>query len=48
LFIYLDIFLYRNPKYFPNPEKFDPERFNDDNKHKIQDFTYLPFGAGPR
>ncbi|XP_070502406.1 probable cytochrome P450 9f2 [Chironomus tepperi] len=40
--------LHRNPKYFPNPEKFDPERFNDENKHKIQDFTYLPFGAGPR
>ncbi|CAG9808691.1 unnamed protein product [Chironomus riparius] len=39
---------HRSPKYFPNPEKFDPERFNDENKHKIQDFTYLPFGAGPR
>ncbi|KAK4875636.1 hypothetical protein RN001_012058 [Aquatica leii] len=35
-------------KYFPNPEKFDPERFSNDNKHKIVPFTYLPFGTGPR
>lgn len=40
--------LHRDPQYYPDPEKFDPERFSDENKHKIQDFTYLPFGAGPR
>ncbi|XP_052900076.1 cytochrome P450 9e2-like [Anopheles moucheti] len=37
-----------DPKYFPNPERFDPERFNEENKRKIQTGTYLPFGAGPR
>lgn len=37
-----------DPAYFPNPEKFDPERFSDENKKKIQPFTYFPFGAGPR
>lgn len=37
-----------DPKYFPEPEKFDPERFNDENKHKIVSGTYAPFGLGPR
>lgn len=40
--------LHRDSKYFPNPEKFDPERFNDVNKQEIVPFTYLPFGVGPR
>ncbi|XP_034488363.1 probable cytochrome P450 9f2 [Drosophila innubila] len=39
---------HRDPKYFKNPEKFDPERFSDENKDNIQPFTYFPFGAGPR
>lgn len=37
--------MHRNPKYFPEPEKFKPERFNDD---EIEPFTYLPFSAGFR
>uniref|UniRef100_A0A1B0CWX6 Cytochrome n=1 Tax=Lutzomyia longipalpis TaxID=7200 RepID=A0A1B0CWX6_LUTLO len=37
-----------DPKYFPNPEKFDPERFNDENKHLINPYSYIPFGVGPR
>jgi len=37
-----------NPKYFPNPEKFDPERFSDDNKDNIIPGSYIPFGVGPR
>jgi cytochrome P450 family 6 len=36
--------LHRDPEYFPNPGTFDPDRFNDENIHKIQPFTYLPFG----
>ncbi|KAG6461827.1 cytochrome P450 9e2 [Manduca sexta] len=40
--------LHRDPQYFPNPDKFDPERFSDENKHNIKPFTYLPFGLGPR
>ncbi|KAF5279691.1 hypothetical protein FQA39_LY18240 [Lamprigera yunnana] len=40
--------IHRDPKYFPNPEKFDPERFNDENKHNIVPCSYLPFGSGPR
>lgn len=37
-----------DPKYFPNPTKFDPERFSDENKSKIQACSYLPMGIGPR
>lgn len=40
--------LHRDPKYFPNPDQFDPERFSDENKHHIEPSTYIPFGAGPR
>lgn len=40
--------IHYDPKYFPNPEKFDPERFNAENKHKIDPYTYFPFGLGPR
>ncbi|KAF5291527.1 hypothetical protein FQR65_LT01840 [Abscondita terminalis] len=40
--------LHRDPKYFPDPDKFDPERFSEDNKQNIESFTYLPFGSGPR
>lgn len=39
---------HRDPKYFPNPEKFDPDRFNESNRGSIDPDTYLPFGVGPR
>ncbi|XP_049800337.1 cytochrome P450 9e2-like [Schistocerca nitens] len=40
--------IHHDPKYFPDPESFDPERFSPENKHRIKPFTYFPFGAGPR
>ncbi|XP_053683467.1 probable cytochrome P450 9f2 [Sabethes cyaneus] len=38
----------RDPKYYPNPERFDPERFSEENRSSINPATYLPFGVGPR
>ncbi|KAB2614324.1 beta-amyrin 28-oxidase-like [Pyrus ussuriensis x Pyrus communis] len=35
-----------NPQYFPNPEKFDPSRYEDLNAFPA--FTLVPFGGGPR
>jgi cytochrome P450 len=40
--------LHRNPRYFPDPERFDPERFTDNAIRSRPRFTYIPFGAGRR
>lgn len=39
---------HHDPNYFSEPEKFVPERFNDENKKHIIPGTFLPFGYGPR
>jgi cytochrome P450 len=41
--------LHRHPSFWPEPDKFDPLRFeqqaNADVSHR---YAYIPFGAGPR
>lgn len=36
----------RDPKYFKDPLKFDPERFSEENRNNISPFSFLPFGEG--
>ncbi|XP_046751463.1 cytochrome P450 6A1-like isoform X2 [Diprion similis] len=40
--------LHMDPEVYPEPDKFDPERFNDDNIARRHRYAYLPFGEGPR
>lgn len=40
--------IHRDPKYFPNPNTFDPDRFSSENKNSIPASAYAPFGNGPR
>ncbi|MDZ7805212.1 cytochrome P450 [Thiohalophilus sp.] len=41
-------FLHRHPRYWPQPEKFDPERFAEENIREQHKQAYIPFSAGPR
>lgn len=40
----------RDPRFFPDPERFDPDRWRQDpvRSGKIPRFAYFPFGGGPR
>lgn len=40
--------LHYDSDYFPEPEKFDPERFSQESKISRHSYVYLPFGSGPR
>ncbi|ODM91060.1 Cytochrome P450 4V2, partial [Orchesella cincta] len=38
----------KNPKYFPNPEKFNPERFSEKEIKSRPAYSFIPFSGGPR
>ncbi|KAG4073635.1 hypothetical protein HA402_000859 [Bradysia odoriphaga] len=37
--------IHHDNEYYPQPDVFDPERFNSQNAAKIKPFTFLPFGT---
>lgn len=40
--------MHRHPKYFDNPELFQPERWENDLEKRLTKGVYIPFGDGPR
>ncbi|GIY15151.1 cytochrome P450 4V2 [Caerostris extrusa] len=44
--IVMTYFLHRDEDVFPDPEKFDPDRFLPENKNKIPECAYVPFELG--
>jgi cytochrome P450 len=45
LWLYLT---HHDPRFYPDPSRFLPERFTKENEAKLPKAAYLPFGAGPR
>ncbi|XP_037522267.1 cytochrome P450 3A29-like [Rhipicephalus sanguineus] len=43
-----NLLMSRDPAFWKEPEKFDPERFSPENKAQIDPSVYQPFGQGPR
>jgi len=40
--------LHLNPRYWPDPDRYDPDRFTAENAAGRPRFAYVPFGLGPR
>jgi cytochrome P450 len=47
--IFINIYgMHRDARYFPDPDRFDPERWTAEREKDAPRYAYIPFGAGPR
>ena len=42
------LLMHHDPRWFPEPETFDPDRWLDERRAAVPRHAYLPFGTGPR
>jgi cytochrome P450 len=47
IFLIYPLVTQRDERFFPDPLKFDPDRFSSERERQIPSAAYIPFGAGP-
>lgn len=40
--------MHNDPRWYPNPDEYDPDRWTDEFKQQLPRFAYFPFSGGPR
>ena len=40
--------IHHDPRYYNEPDRFDPERWSSDTRSSLPRFSYFPFGGGIR
>jgi len=48
IFIMSPWVMHRDPRFYPQPERFDPDRWTPAFRAALPRFAYFPFGGGPR
>jgi cytochrome P450 len=48
LFLMSQYVMHHDTRWFPEPDKFEPERMAHEARAKLPKFAYFPFGGGPR
>jgi cytochrome P450 len=48
IFVMSPYIVQRDARHFPDPERFDPDRWTAEFRARLPKFAYFPFGGGPR
>ncbi len=48
LILFSHYMIQRDPRYYDNPEQFNPDRWTPEMEANLPDFAFFPFGGGPR